>query len=175
MAEPAGRRLTLSGHLIWQRAHRGGSISPLMIFTTCDASTNSVATIAKVTLTKLSLGRVAGRTLSARFRADDATGGDGRDPEPSISGRLVEVLGSCAAMGPRVRVGLAPIVSPLLRWTARPRANSPALSRRSGGTKYAARHVRSVPLRRGGRLGLPQRVEGWPMDAASHEKCSTSS
>ena len=38
-------------------AHQGGSISPLIIFTTCDASANSVATIAKVTLTKLSLGR----------------------------------------------------------------------------------------------------------------------
>src|ERR1700730_16719028 len=35
-------------------AHQGGSISPLMIFTTCDAS---VAAIAKVTLTRLSLGR----------------------------------------------------------------------------------------------------------------------
>ena len=31
-------------------AHQGGSISPLMIFTTCDASANSVAAIAKVTL-----------------------------------------------------------------------------------------------------------------------------
>jgi len=38
-------------------AHQGGSISPLMIFTTCDASANSVAAIAKVTLTRLSLGR----------------------------------------------------------------------------------------------------------------------
>src|SRR5437588_3688782 len=37
-------------------AHKGGSISPLMIFTTCDASANSVAAIAKVTLTRLSLG-----------------------------------------------------------------------------------------------------------------------
>ena len=35
-------------------AHQGGSISPLMIFTTCDASANSVAAIAKVTLTRLS-------------------------------------------------------------------------------------------------------------------------
>ena len=30
-------------HLIRQCAHQGGSISPLMIFTTCDASANSVA------------------------------------------------------------------------------------------------------------------------------------
>src|SRR6267142_1183953 len=34
-------------------AHQGGSISPLMIFTTCDVSANSVAAIAKVTLTRL--------------------------------------------------------------------------------------------------------------------------
>ena len=40
-----------------QRAHQGGSISPLMIFTTCDAFANSVAAIAKVTVTRLSLGR----------------------------------------------------------------------------------------------------------------------
>jgi hypothetical protein len=38
-------------------AHQGGSISPLMIFTICDASANSVSVIAKVTLTRLSLGR----------------------------------------------------------------------------------------------------------------------
>ena len=36
---------------------QAGSISPLMIFTICDASANSVSTIAKVTLTKSSLGR----------------------------------------------------------------------------------------------------------------------
>lgn len=51
------REMKRSEHLIWQRAHQGGSISPLIIFTICDASANSVATIAKVTLTKLSLGR----------------------------------------------------------------------------------------------------------------------
>ena len=45
------------GHLNRQRAHQGGSISPLMVFTTCDASANSEAAIAKVTLTRLSLGR----------------------------------------------------------------------------------------------------------------------
>jgi hypothetical protein len=44
-------------NLIWQCAHQGGSISPLIILTTCDASANSEVTIAKVTLTKLSLGR----------------------------------------------------------------------------------------------------------------------
>jgi len=38
-------------------AHQGGSISPLIIFTTCDASANSVAVIVKVTLIRLSLGR----------------------------------------------------------------------------------------------------------------------
>jgi len=47
--------MTRFGHLVTQRAHQGGSISPLMIFTTCDASANSVAAIAKVTLTRLSL------------------------------------------------------------------------------------------------------------------------
>jgi hypothetical protein len=45
--------LTRFGHR--HCAHQGGSISPLMIFTTCDASANSVAAIAKVTLTRLSL------------------------------------------------------------------------------------------------------------------------
>ena len=39
-----------SGPLTRHCAHQGGSISPLMIFTTYDASANSVVTIAKVTL-----------------------------------------------------------------------------------------------------------------------------
>ena len=38
-------------------AHQGGSIPPLIIFTTWDASANSVAVIAKVKLIRLSLGR----------------------------------------------------------------------------------------------------------------------
>jgi len=50
---PVLLRLTRFGH----SAHQGGSISPLIIFTTCDASANSVAAIAKVTLIRLSLGR----------------------------------------------------------------------------------------------------------------------
>src|SRR6202045_3840953 len=49
------RSLTRFGHR--HCAHQGGSISPLMIFTNCDASANSVAAIAKVTLTRLSLLR----------------------------------------------------------------------------------------------------------------------
>jgi hypothetical protein len=43
--------------VLCRHAVQRGSISPLMIFTTCDASANSVAAIAKVTLTRLSLGR----------------------------------------------------------------------------------------------------------------------
>jgi hypothetical protein len=47
-------------------AHQGGSISPLMIFTTCDASANSEAAIAKVTLvlpSPMSSMRIAGASL----------------------------------------------------------------------------------------------------------------
>jgi hypothetical protein len=46
--------MVLSRDMIWQRAHQGRLDLAILIFTTCDASANSVATIAKVTLTKLS-------------------------------------------------------------------------------------------------------------------------
>jgi hypothetical protein len=50
-------RVTRSGQLDLAARASGGSISPLIIFITYDASANSVATIAKVTSTKFSLGR----------------------------------------------------------------------------------------------------------------------
>jgi hypothetical protein len=71
--------------------HQGGSISPLMIFTTCDASANSVAAIAKVTLTRLSLGR------TKAFRSCTAAGALVRPTAGARAATLRCLLSVCSS------------------------------------------------------------------------------